>query len=97
MGEVTPLPKPLGGILTAPAPFASAFHDLRSFDCGKVPLNDWLQNQASKSEGKTARTYVTCEGSRVVGYYCISAGSIERTGIPQKSKNMVFQIRSLSG
>ena len=86
MGEVTPHPKARGGTLTAPAPFNSDLHDTRYFDCGKSPLNDWLRSQASKSEGKTARTYVACESNRVIGYYCIAAGSIERAALPSKIK-----------
>ena len=55
--------------------------------CGKPALDDWLKNRALESEGRTARTYVACEPRRVVvGYYCISTGSVERRGLPSKMK-----------
>ncbi|MBB3174813.1 GNAT superfamily N-acetyltransferase [Endobacter medicaginis] len=33
---------------------------------------------ARRSEGRTARTYVVCAGSRVVGYYALASGVILR-------------------
>jgi predicted GNAT family N-acyltransferase len=59
---------------------------MAGFDCGKPALNAWLRDHAAKSEGSTARTYVVCEGRKVIGYYCISAGSIERAAMPAKVK-----------
>lgn len=73
-------------IVTAPARFDAEIHEIHNFDCGKPPLNDWLRNLARRSEGYSARTYVVCEGRNVVGYYCISAGSIERAALPSKIK-----------
>jgi GNAT superfamily N-acetyltransferase len=50
-------------------------------------LDDWLRNRALDSEGVTARTYVVCEPAlTVVGYYCISTGSVERRALPKKLK-----------
>ena len=80
MGEVG-----AGGRLLPPAPLDPS-HDLSQFDCGAPQLNDWLRKHALASEGRTARTYVVCEGSVVVGYYCISAGSVERGALPSKLK-----------
>lgn len=77
MAEVTP------GRLLPPEPLNET-HDLSRFDCGKPLLNEWLQQRALESEGRTARTYVVCEGNVVVGYYCISAGSVERKNLPPK-------------
>ena len=37
-----------------------------------------------KNESRFSRTYVVCEGNRVVGYFCISAGSVERGAAPGK-------------
>ncbi|MDQ3558445.1 MAG: GNAT family N-acetyltransferase [Pseudomonadota bacterium] len=73
------------GRLHAPAPL-KAMHDLSHFDCGNPLLNDWLKKSAMRSEGRTARTYVACQGTGVVGYYCISAGSVERKSLPPKIK-----------
>ena len=72
--------------LSAPVPLGAA-HDVSRFDCGNPALNDWLRNSAAESEGRTARTYVVCENDHaVVGYYCISTGSVERRALPPKMK-----------
>jgi GNAT superfamily N-acetyltransferase len=54
------------------------------FTSGKPPLDDWLKLTAHKAEGRTARTFVVCEGARVVGYYCLATGSVERKSAPGK-------------
>lgn len=69
--------------LTAPHPIMSD-HDLSHFDCGVPVLNDWLRERAFKNESKFSRTYVTCDGSQVVGYYCLSAGAVQRESAPGK-------------
>jgi ribosomal protein S18 acetylase RimI-like enzyme len=61
-------------------------HDFSRFDCGNEALNDWLKKRAFGSEGKTARTYVACEGKAVVGYYCIASGAVERGAVPKPIK-----------
>jgi GNAT superfamily N-acetyltransferase len=52
-------------------------HELADFDCGKIPLNDFLvkyalQNQASGG----ARTYVLTRGKRVIGFYSLAPASV---------------------
>ncbi|TVR10353.1 MAG: GNAT family N-acetyltransferase [Salinarimonadaceae bacterium] len=69
--------------LAAPVPLAAG-HDLSAFDCGEPALNDWLRHRALKNESRFSRTYVVCSDSRVVGYYCISAGAVERAAAPGK-------------
>ena len=69
--------------LSAPVPL-TAQHDLSAFDCGEPALNDWLRHRALKNESRFSRTYVVCAGNRVVGYFCISAGSVERSAAPGK-------------
>ncbi|WP_298497943.1 GNAT family N-acetyltransferase [uncultured Maritimibacter sp.] len=69
--------------LSAPVPL-TAEHDLSAFDCGEPALNDWLRHRALKNESRFSRTYVVCAGNRVVGYFCISAGSVERGAAPGK-------------
>jgi hypothetical protein len=59
-------------------------HDLSTFDCGEPVLNDWLRHRALKNESRFSRTYVVCEGRRVVAYFCISAGAVERASAPGK-------------
>ena len=52
------------------------------FSCGRPVLDEWLKTPARRSEGKFARTYVVCENNVVAGYYCLSAGTVERAGAP---------------
>ncbi|MEW6256596.1 MAG: GNAT family N-acetyltransferase [Pseudomonadota bacterium] len=67
--------------LSAPVPL-TAEHDFSGFDCGEPALNDWLCNRALKNESRFSRTYVVCQGNRVVAYFCISAGAVERGAAP---------------
>jgi len=69
--------------LSAPVPL-TAEHDLSAFDCGEPALNDWLKYRALKNESRFSRTYVVCKGNRVVAYFCISAGAVERAAAPGK-------------
>ena len=69
--------------LSAPVPL-SAEHDLSDFDCGEPALNDWLRQRALKNESRFSRSYVVCDDNRVVAYFCISAGAIERAAAPGK-------------
>jgi GNAT superfamily N-acetyltransferase len=69
--------------LSAPVPL-TAQHDLSGFDCGEPALNDWLRDRALKNESRFSRTYVVCAGSRVVAYFCISAGAVARATAPGK-------------
>ena len=57
-------------------------HSIDSFDCGDPALNDWLKLRALKDESRFSRTYVVCDDDRVVGYFCISAGAVEREAAP---------------
>ena len=67
--------------LSAPVPL-TAEHDLSRFDCGALALNDWLRHRALKNESRFSRTYVVCAGNRVVGFFCVSAGAVERAAAP---------------
>ncbi|UMY19763.1 GNAT family N-acetyltransferase [Methylobacterium organophilum] len=67
--------------LAPPVPL-SPRHDPSEFDCGEPALNDWLRHRALKNESRFSRTYVVCEGERVVAYVCISAGAVERAAAP---------------
>jgi len=81
MGKITPE-------ITPPAPF-NATHDVSAFDCGKPALTDWLRVQALRNEGKASRTYVVCSGNRVIGYYALAAGAVERVRAPSNlARNM---------
>lgn len=57
-------------------PLAAA-HETSGFDCGRVELNEFLDRHAlANQRGGGARTFVVHRGSRVVGYYSLSAGAI---------------------
>lgn len=83
MGDVTPGTQHQEAKLSAPIPL-TADHDLSGFDCGEPVLNDWLKHQAARNESRFSRTFVVCDGNRVVAYFCISAGAVERAAAPGK-------------
>jgi GNAT superfamily N-acetyltransferase len=62
--------------LTAPA-LLTPEHELEEFSSGVEPLDTWLRQRARANEaGGASRTYVVCQGKRVVGYYSLAAGSV---------------------
>ncbi|WP_225318844.1 GNAT family N-acetyltransferase [Cellvibrio sp. KY-GH-1] len=67
------------GKITAPGLLAST-HELGNFNSGNSTLDEWLIRRALKNqESGASRTFVICEdGSRVIGYYALATGSIER-------------------
>ena len=70
--------------LTPPQPI-QAGHDVSRFDSGRPILDDWLRRRAIRNEDSGAsRTYVVCEKARVVGYYCLSNGSVDSRLTPGK-------------
>ena len=69
------------GGYSRPVPIDST-HDVAGFSCGNDALDDWLKTPALKAEGRSARTYVVCEGSVVVGYYCLATGAVARSAAP---------------
>lgn len=54
------------------------------FSCGVESLDAWLKRRALKNQIQGAsRTYVACQGDRVVAYYAIASGAVtcnEATG-----------------
>jgi len=65
-------------------------HNRSQFDCGNETLNDWLIRRALKNQASGAsRTFVICDESRVIGYYALAMGSIERPIAPKTiARNM---------
>jgi GNAT superfamily N-acetyltransferase len=60
-------------------------HDVAGFDCGKLPLNDWLKRFAlTNQQNDSARTYTIRRAGKVVGYYSLSAGSVRREESPAR-------------
>lgn len=75
--------------LTAPQKLNDA-HDLGTFDCGEVSINEYLVKKAMKAQSaRTATVFVTCiKGSQtVVGYYTLSSATIMRSHVvPRKAQ-----------
>ena len=68
MGEVS--------ALTPPEPLAD-HHDVAAFISGEPPLDDWLKRRARSNQASGAsRTFVLCQGTRVVAYYALASGAI---------------------
>lgn len=65
--------------LIAPVPLAP-HHDCSSFDCGNAELSHWLRQHAQSNENlRGTRCFVVCEANRIVGFYALAAGSLERS------------------
>ncbi|WP_395336934.1 GNAT family N-acetyltransferase [Novosphingobium sp. BL-8H] len=63
-------------MLTAPQPLGP-HHDLSGFNSGTPSLDDWLIRRArSNQTARASRTFVVCDGERVVAYYALASGAI---------------------
>ena len=61
----------------------NTFHDFSSFNCGVETLNRYLKKNAiQNNQNRSTRTYVATRGSRVVGYYSLAAGSVDKSDTP---------------
>src|SRR3712207_9267578 len=67
-------------------PRSTLFPYTTLFRSGVPVLNDWLKHRALKNESRFSRTYVVCDGNRVVAYFSISAGAVERSAAPGKMR-----------
>ena len=55
----------------------TADHVVAEFDSGRSVLDDWLVSRALRNEREGgSRIYVLSDGGVVIGYYCLSAGSV---------------------
>lgn len=73
---------PSGGGLCAPEPLFDR-HLIDEFRCTEPVLAAWLKNRARRNQREGAsRTFVVCEGLRVVGYYCLAAGAVAHATAP---------------
>jgi len=61
-----------------------ASHDVDGFDCGKEPLDRFLQRHALVNQkAGSAQTYVVCRGEQpVAGYYSLAVGAVEHAEAP---------------
>ena len=75
--------------LSAPEPLAP-HHVIETFDSGIAALDGWLKRRARHNEAEGAsRTFVVCNGQRVVGYYSLAAGAVLRSAAtPKVRRNM---------
>lgn len=75
--------------ITAPAPIAP-HHELDAFASGVAPLDEWLKRRARANHvAGASRTFVVCEGPRVIGYYSLAAGSVlHETATGKVRRNM---------
>jgi GNAT superfamily N-acetyltransferase len=70
------------------APLDSA-HDRSAFDCGKVPLNTYLQTLASQHQKRgIGRTFVLTRPAapQVLGFYTLVASSVAFEHMPEEEK-----------
>jgi GNAT superfamily N-acetyltransferase len=69
----------------APAVALEDSHILDSFDCGVPELDNWLRGRARANQVSGAsRTFVSCEGSKVVGYYALASSALAVAIAPGK-------------
>lgn len=74
MGEI--------GRLSPPQPLSES-HELADFHCGGPTLDEWLKRRARANQASGAwRTYVVCDGARVVAYYALATGVIAVENAP---------------
>ena len=70
--------------MTAPEPISER-HDVSRFRSGAGSLDVWLRRKARLNEAKgCSRTYVVCEGARVIGFYSLAASSVERRRVSSR-------------
>lgn len=65
----------------------TADHDRSVFACGQPTLDRFLKESAWQNQVKgVSRTYVLTEtgANRVVGYYTLTVGQVDRDGLPPK-------------
>ena len=66
----------------APVPLTKE-HAVAGFTCGIPSLDTWLETRAFKNQMTGAsRTYVVCEGARVVAYHALAAGAVAISAAP---------------
>ncbi len=65
----------MGALIKKPEALES-HHILEEFACGEPSLDNWLKKNARKNQMVASQTFVAAVDGRVVGYYCLAAGSI---------------------
>lgn len=68
--------------LASPVPLTKG-HDVAGFTCGIASLDAWLKTRALKNQMTGAsRSYVVCEGVRVLAYYALASGAVAISTAP---------------
>jgi GNAT superfamily N-acetyltransferase len=68
--------------LSPPEPLAD-HHEIGNFSSGEAALDDWLRRRARGNQASGAtRTYVVCEGKRVIAYYALASGVVAVESAP---------------
>lgn len=63
----------------------SGEHRVGDFDSGAPDLDDWLARFALVAAASgTARTYVLADKGRVLGYYSLTPGAVNRADLPER-------------
>ena len=63
----------------------TAADNVDEFNCGQADLNDWLKRYALVNQKSGMSTvFVTLSGDKVVGYYALAAGGVERAQAPDR-------------
>lgn len=77
--------------LTVPA-LLTAQHDTTEFNCGVAALDDWLRRRAIANQANGAsRTYVACDGDKVIGYYALASGGVGVDAAPGRFRRNMPQ------
>jgi GNAT superfamily N-acetyltransferase len=72
-------------VVLSPPELLTDDHQIEEFASGEPFLDDWLKRRARANQASGAsRTYVLCEGRRVVGYYALASGAIAPAIVPGK-------------
>lgn len=68
--------------VAAPEPLV-AHHELEAFASGVDSLDQWLKRRALKNQASGAsRTFVACDGRRVLAYYALASSAITVDAVP---------------
>ncbi len=68
-------------MLSTPEPLAS-HHQIAAFDSGVPSLDEWLKRRAAQNQASGAsRTFVSCEGNTVAGYYALASSAVAQAAV----------------
>jgi GNAT superfamily N-acetyltransferase len=75
--------------ISSPQPLTDG-HQIENFLSGVATLDDWLKRRARTNQVNGAsRTFVVCDGDKVVGYYALASGAIStKSAVGSFRRNM---------